>query len=263
MYTICLRPWRAHRMIDRATWPQSLSGTSVWRPQSRYTVSRIECRSEFPQNQRYRAKIVLHPPKSRCRTFLRTPLSHFPLIRSRQGAKGGVSRRAGGGHRGTLGFRKQIALQRGVAATVTPVALLCASKPQILPHSAESIGPPCPQRAPTCPSTELPLHTTFRSESISVVKVRESTLRTRQVHRNSPKTHDYYSFSDWTHTHARKNDSQKWFAHYLCTRLGSLVLLLEISSRTPIFENNSDHPYPHISKKYVPEICHKMRGRMA
>ena len=66
-----------------------LSGTSVWRPQSRYTVSRIECRIKFPQNQRCRAKIALHPPKSRCRTFLRTPLSHFPLMRSRQEAKGG------------------------------------------------------------------------------------------------------------------------------------------------------------------------------
>ena len=28
-------------------------------------------------------------------------------------------------------------------------------------------------------------------------------------------------------------------------------------------ENNSDHPHPHISKKYAPKICHKMRGRMA
>ena len=101
----------------------SLSGTSVWRPQSRYTVSRIECRSKFPQNQRCRAKIALHPPKSRCRTSLRTPLPHFPLIRSRQGA-----RQAGGGYRGTFGFRKRIALQGGIAATVTPVALLCATK---------------------------------------------------------------------------------------------------------------------------------------
>ena len=100
-----------------------LSGTSVWRPQSRYTVSRIECRIKFPQNQRCRAKIALHPLKSRCRTFLRTPLSHFPLVRSRQGA-----RRAGGGYRGTFGFRKRIALQGGIAATVTPVALLCATK---------------------------------------------------------------------------------------------------------------------------------------
>ena len=104
-----------------------LSGTSVWRPQSRYTVSHIECRIKFPQNQRCRAKIALHPPKSRCRTFLRTPLSHFPLIRSRQGVQ-----RAGGGYRGTFGFRKRIALQGGIAATVTPVALLCATK-----HSME------------------------------------------------------------------------------------------------------------------------------
>ena len=60
----------------------------MWRPQSRYTVSRIECRITFPQNQRCRAKIALHPPKSRWRTFLRTPPSHFPLIRSRQGPRG-------------------------------------------------------------------------------------------------------------------------------------------------------------------------------
>ena len=105
-----------------------LSGTSVWRPQSRYTVSRIECRIKFPQNQRCRAKIALHPAKSRCRTFLWTPPSHFPLICSRQEAKGGVLRRAGGGYRGTFGFRKRIALHGGVAATVTPVALLCATK---------------------------------------------------------------------------------------------------------------------------------------
>ena len=102
---------------------RGLSGTSVWRPQSRYTVSRIECRSKFPQNQRCRAKIALHPPKSRCRTSLRSPLSHVPLIRSRQGA-----RRAGRGYCGTFGFRKRIALQGGITATVTPDALLCATK---------------------------------------------------------------------------------------------------------------------------------------
>ena len=32
------------------------------------------------------------------------------------------------GYRGTFGVRKRIALQGGVAATVTPVALLCATK---------------------------------------------------------------------------------------------------------------------------------------
>ena len=68
----------------------SLSGTSVWRPQSRYTVSRIEGRIKFPQNQRCRAKIALHPPKSRCRTFLRTPLSHFPLIAAAGRGCGGL-----------------------------------------------------------------------------------------------------------------------------------------------------------------------------
>ena len=107
-----------------------LSGTSVWRRQSRYTMSRTECRIKFLQNQWCRSKIALHPPKSRCRTFLRTPpVALSCLTRSRQGARGGgVSRRAGGGYRGTFGFRKRIALQGGVAATVTPVALLCATK---------------------------------------------------------------------------------------------------------------------------------------
>ena len=67
------------------------------------------------------------PPKSRCRTFLRTPLSHFPLIRSRQGAKG-VCRGGLVEDIAALGFPKWIALQGGVAATVTPIALLCATK---------------------------------------------------------------------------------------------------------------------------------------
>ena len=37
-------------------------------------------------------------------------------------------RRAGGGYRGTFGFRKRITLQGGIAATVPPVALLCATR---------------------------------------------------------------------------------------------------------------------------------------
>ena len=57
---------------------ERLSGTSVWRPQSRYTVSRIECRIKFPQNQRCRAKIATLAPNQGvapfsgppCRTFL-------------------------------------------------------------------------------------------------------------------------------------------------------------------------------------------------
>ena len=120
-------------MLKGSTRPQTpppgLSGTSVWRPQSRYTVSRIECRIKFPQNQRCRAKIALHPPKSRCRTFLWTPpvalSSH-----SQHAVPRGVSRRAGGRYRGTFGFRKRIALQGGVAATVTPVARLCTTMPR-------------------------------------------------------------------------------------------------------------------------------------
>ena len=56
--------------------PLNLSGTSVWR-QSRYTMSRIECRIKVPHNQRCRAKIALHPPKTRCRTFPWTPSRTF------------------------------------------------------------------------------------------------------------------------------------------------------------------------------------------
>ena len=76
-----------------------------------------------PQNK------VLHPcPNPPCRTFL-----------SAGGEGWGVSRRAGGGYRGTFGFRKRIALQGGVAATVTPVALRCATKVWAL--SANEIDP--------------------------------------------------------------------------------------------------------------------------
>ena len=55
-----------------------------------------------------------------CRTFLSFAAGRV--------ARGGVSRRAGGGYRCAFGFRKRIALQGGVAATVTPVVLLCATK---------------------------------------------------------------------------------------------------------------------------------------
>ena len=47
----------------------------MWRPQSLYTVSRIECRIKFQQNQR-------------CRAFLRTPLSHSPLSAAGRGCGG-------------------------------------------------------------------------------------------------------------------------------------------------------------------------------
>ena len=74
---------RMHLEIAILSGCAGLSGTFVWRPHLRYTVSRIECRIKFP-NQRCRAKIALHPPKSRCCTFLRNP--------SRQGAKTGGCR---------------------------------------------------------------------------------------------------------------------------------------------------------------------------
>ena len=96
-----------------------LSGTSVWRPQSRYTVSRIECRITFPQNQRCRAKIALHPPPIKVSHLSPDPSVALSSLAAGRGPRGGVSRRAGGGYRGTFGFRKRIALQGGVAATVT------------------------------------------------------------------------------------------------------------------------------------------------
>ena len=63
------------------------------------------------------------PPQIKVSHLSLDPLSHFPLIRSRHGVW-----RAGGGYRGTFGFRTRIALQGGIAATITPVALLCATK---------------------------------------------------------------------------------------------------------------------------------------
>ena len=102
-----------------------LSGASVWRPQSGYTVSRIECRIKVPQNSEMsRQNRATTPQNQGVAPF--SPLSHFPLIRSRQKAKGGCR---GGLVAGiAFGFRKQIALHGGVAATVTPIALLCATK---------------------------------------------------------------------------------------------------------------------------------------
>ena len=50
--------------VTRTFSRDTLSGTSVWRPQSRYTVSRIECRIKFLQNQRCRAKIHRHDTRS-------------------------------------------------------------------------------------------------------------------------------------------------------------------------------------------------------
>ena len=132
-----------------------LSGTSVWRPQSYYTMSRIECHIKFPQNQRCRAKIALHPPpKSRCRTFLRTP-SHIPVsFAAGRGPGGGVSRRAGGGYPGTFGFRKGIALHGGVAATVTPIALHCATNisMRLLPEASTMHSKCEPSPQSTCKS---------------------------------------------------------------------------------------------------------------
>ena len=96
-------------------------------PIALHSVAHIECRIKFLQNERCRAKIALHPPQIKV-SCLFPDCSTFLSFAAGRGQEGGVSRQAGRGYRGTLGFRKQIALQAGVAATVTPVALLCATK---------------------------------------------------------------------------------------------------------------------------------------
>ena len=50
-------------------------------------------------------------------------------------------RRAGGRYRSTFGFRKRIALQGGVAATVTPVTLLCATTLKTLNSLNKEVRP--------------------------------------------------------------------------------------------------------------------------
>ena len=89
-----------------------------------------QCRAQSVASNSRRIRGVA--PKSRYTppdqgAFLRIPSRRTFLSHSQQAGEG-VSRRAGGGYRGTFGFRKRIALQGGVAATVTPVALLCATK---------------------------------------------------------------------------------------------------------------------------------------
>ena len=79
---------------------------------------RIECRIKLPQNQRCRAT----PPQLKVSHLSPDPPVALSSRSQQAGGQGGVSRRAGGGYRGTFGFRKRIALQGGVAATVTPLS---------------------------------------------------------------------------------------------------------------------------------------------
>ena len=81
------------------------------------------CRLAVSENQRCRTKIALHPPQIKVSHLSPDPPVALSSRSQQAGAKGGVSRQAGRGYRGTFGFRKLIALQGGVAATVTPVAL--------------------------------------------------------------------------------------------------------------------------------------------
>ena len=70
----------------------ALSGTSMWRPQSRYTVSRIECRINLPQNQRCRAKIALHPQIKVSHFSLDPPVAlSFHAFAAGSGPTGGVA----------------------------------------------------------------------------------------------------------------------------------------------------------------------------
>ena len=106
-------------------------------PSMRYTMSRHRVSHHIPAESEMLRPNCATPPKSRCCTFLRTPPVALSSRSQQAGGQGGVSRRAGGGYRGTFGFRKRIALQEGVAATVTPVALLCATK--LMGHSLKTL----------------------------------------------------------------------------------------------------------------------------
>ena len=111
------------------------------------------------ESEMSRPNRAAHPPQIKVSHLSPDPPRRTFLSHSQQagGQEGGVLRRAGGGYRGTVGFRKRIALQGGVAATVTPVALLCATKSW-----------PCGQRAPK-PTTE------FAQPRLSRVKGRSGT----------------------------------------------------------------------------------------
>ena len=68
-----------------------LSGTSVWRPQSHYTVSHIDRRIKFLQNQRYRAKIALHPPQIKVSHLSPDPPVALSSHSQQAVSKGGVA----------------------------------------------------------------------------------------------------------------------------------------------------------------------------
>ena len=105
---------------------RKLSVTFVWRPQSRYTMShQIPGESEMSRQNRATPP---PPPNQGIAPFSGPPCRTFLSFAAGRGPRGGGSRRASGGYRGTFGFRKRIMLQGGVAATVTPIALLCATK---------------------------------------------------------------------------------------------------------------------------------------
>ena len=109
--------WKTAPLKRPMNWSMTIALHSVAHRVSHQIPADSE--SEMPHQNRATT------PKSRCRTFLRTPLSHFPLICSRQGAKGDVA--AGcGGYRVTFGFRKRIALHGGCRSySHTSRATLC------------------------------------------------------------------------------------------------------------------------------------------
>ena len=72
-----------------------LSGTCVWRPQSRYTMSRIECRIKFPQNQMSRQNRATPPPPQ-------IKVSHLSPVPPRRTFLSFAAGRGQGGCRGGL-----------------------------------------------------------------------------------------------------------------------------------------------------------------
>ena len=106
------------------TW--ALSGTSVWRPQSRYTVSRVERRIKNSRRIRDVApKSRYTPPNQGVAPFSGPPVglsSHPRQAGGQGGCRGGLVKGIAALFCSENGSR----YMGGVAATITPVALLCA-----------------------------------------------------------------------------------------------------------------------------------------
>ena len=126
MKSLCLGGFSALKLgqlIKRS----DLGGISVWRPQSRHTMSRIDRVShQIPAESEMSRQNRATPHQIKVSHLSLHPRVAHSSHSQQAGGQGRVSRRAG-----TFGFQKRIALQGGVAATVTPVALFCATDKKV------------------------------------------------------------------------------------------------------------------------------------